>query len=110
MGRIFHNKLVRDRIPEIIESNGDVCETRILNENGFQIELKKKLVEEANEVLNSPSEKLSDELADVLEIVNTLANSNGLSLEKIEEIRKSKREKKGGFDKKVFLEWSGPKI
>ena len=110
MGRIFHNKLVRDRIPEIIESNGDVCETRILNENGFQIELKKKLVEESNEVLNSPSEKLSDELADVLEIVNTLANSNGLSLEKIEEIRKSKREKKGGFDKKVFLEWSGPKI
>jgi len=110
MGKVFYNKLVRDKIPEIIESNSDVCKTRILDDEEFQIELNKKLVEEANEVLNSPKEKLSDELADVLEIINTLADSNGLTVKEIEEIRKNKKEKRGGFDKKLFLEWSGPKI
>ena len=109
MEKVFYNKLVRDKIPEIIESNGDAYETRILDDEEFQIELRKKLIEEVNEVLNSSNEKLSDELADVLEIINTLANSNGLSLEKIKEIRESKKEKRGGFDKKIFLEWSGPK-
>ena len=109
MEKIFYKKLVRDRIPEIIESNGDVCETKILGDEEFQTELKKKLVEEAKEVLTSPQEKLSDELADVLEIVNTLAISNGLSLKEIEIIRENKMEKRGGFGKKIFLEWSGKK-
>ena len=109
MVKVFYTKLVRDRIPEIIESNGDVCETRILNDEEFQIELKKKMVEEANEVLNSSKEKLSDELADVLEIIGSLADFNELSMKEIEEVRKNKKEKRGGFDNKIFLEWSGPK-
>lgn len=110
MEKVFYKKLVRDKIPEIIENNGDACETRILDEEEFQIELKKKLVEEAKEVLNCSKEKLIDELADVLEIVNNLASVNQLKMEDVEKEMKIKREKRGGFDKKIFLEWSGPKV
>lgn len=109
MKKVFHNKLVRDKIPEIIKSNGDVCETRILGDEEFEIELKKKLIEESKEVLICPKEKLIDELADVLEIINGLANSNQLKMEDVEKEMRLKREKRGGFDKKIFLEWSGPK-
>jgi predicted house-cleaning noncanonical NTP pyrophosphatase (MazG superfamily) len=82
MDKFFHNKLIRDKIPEIIEASGDVCETRILEDEEFQIELKKKLVEKSKEVLNSPKEKLTDELADVLEIIYTLTDSNGWTIKK----------------------------
>jgi len=109
MEKVFYKKLVRDKIPEIIENNGDVCETRILSSDEFQTELKKKLVEESKEVLNCPKEKLADELVDILEIVNNLADNNDLKMEDVEKEMKLKREKRGGFDKKIFLEWSGPK-
>jgi predicted house-cleaning noncanonical NTP pyrophosphatase (MazG superfamily) len=109
MGKVFHKKLVRDKIPEIIEKNGDVCETRILNDWEFEIELRKKLVEESEEVLNCSKEKLVDELADVLEIVSSLADNNQIKMEDVEKEMRLKREKRGGFDKKIFLEWSGSK-
>jgi len=109
MNKVFYKKLVRDKIPQIIESNGDICEIRILDDKEFQIELKRKLIEESREVLNSPKEELSNELADFLEIIVSLVDLNGLDIEEIEKIRKVKKEKRGGFDKKIFLEWSGPK-
>lgn len=109
MGKVFHKKLVRDKIPEIIEGSGDVCETRVLDDKEFQIELRKKLIEESQEVLDCPREKLLDELADVLEIVSSLADINQLKMEDVEKEVIIKREKRGGFDKKIFLEWSGSK-
>ena len=109
MEKFFYKKLVRDNIPEIIRMNGDVCETIILNDVEFEIELRKKMVEESNEVLNSPKEKLIDELADVLELIKSLADANQLAMKDIENEMNLKREKRGGFDKKIFLEWSGTK-
>lgn len=109
MEKVFYKKLVRDKIPEIIENNGDICETRTLSGDEFQMELKKKLIEESKEVLNCPKEKLVDELVDVLEIINGLIDTNQLKIEDVEKEMKLKREKRGGFDKKIFLEWSSPK-
>lgn len=110
MEKVFYKKLVRDNIPEIIESSGGVYETRILNNEEFEMELRKKLVEESNEVLNSSKEELIGELADVLQLINNLAENNQLTMEDVQNEMKLKKEKRGGFDKKLFLEWASKKL
>ena len=109
MEKVFYKKLVRDNIPEIIENSGGVCETRILNNEEFEMELRKKLVEESKEVLNSSKEELVGELADVLQLINNLVKNNQLTMEDVQNEMKLKEEKRGGFDKKLFLEWASKK-
>ena len=97
-----YNKLVRDLIPEIIRQNGKQCQTRILSDTAFQDALIKKLQEEVVEFANQPS---LEELADVLEVVYTLAESLGADQATVEEVRKQKAVERGGFQERVFLEW-----
>lgn len=103
MEKIF-NKLVRDNIPNIIDNNGEVAVTRVLDDEEYRKELYKKLLEEANEVINSTEEETLEELADVLEILSSIASLNNKSIEDIIEIARMKREKRGGFQKRLFLE------
>ncbi|MBG9451754.1 phosphoribosyl-ATP pyrophosphohydrolase [Cytobacillus firmus] len=99
-----YNKLVRDLIPEIIESTGKKFSTRILDYNEYIKELKKKSFEELQEyVETNNNEDAIEELADVLEIIHALAECHGASIEKVEEVRKQKAEKRGGFKEKIFL-------
>ncbi|WP_110113036.1 nucleoside triphosphate pyrophosphohydrolase [Bacillus sp. CGMCC 1.16541] len=99
-----YNKLVRDRIPEIIEQTGKSYRTTVLTEEAYITELKKKAQEELNEFLESQSkEEAMEELADLLEIVHALANTYGASIEQVEEIRRKKAEKRGGFQERMFL-------
>ena len=81
----IHNKLVRDRIPEIIESTGKKFSTRILNEEEYITELKKKSFEELQEYMeaNEKSDAI-EELADVLEIMHALAEYHGSTIEEVE--------------------------
>lgn len=72
--RYYHRKLIRDRIPEFIRASGDEFETRVMDKEKFEWELKKKLLEEAKELINAPKEKLLNELADVLELVHSKAD------------------------------------
>lgn len=106
MKKYFHRKLIRDKIPEIIEQNNGHYETRILDEKEFEIELKKKLIEEAKELQNASDDEILGELADVLELVKSIASNKGVEFCKVEEKQIGKKEKRGGFDKKIFLEWS----
>lgn len=106
MGKYNHNKLIRDEIPEIIKANGNQCETRVLTDEEFAVELRKKLLEEAGEVLNSSEEDLPKELADALEVIESLAETQGLTLADIQKIQEEKRNIRGGFEKKLFLLWS----
>jgi predicted house-cleaning noncanonical NTP pyrophosphatase (MazG superfamily) len=100
----IYNKLVRDRIPEIIESTGKKFSTRILNNEEYITELKKKSFEELQEyVQTTNNEDAIEELADLLEIIHTLAEYHGSSIQMIEEVRKVKAEKRGGFKEKIFL-------
>lgn len=100
-----YNKLVRDNIPDIISNNGETPITRILSDEEYKIELEKKLYEEYKEVLNSTtSEERIEELADMLEVIISLAKLENKKLEDIVEVAKSKRLKRGGFDKKIYLE------
>lgn len=99
-----YNKLVRDRIPEIIEKTGKKFSTRILDDNEYIKELKKKSFEELQEyVETNNNEDAIEELADVLEIIHALAEYHGVSIEEVEEIRKQKADKRGGFKEKIFL-------
>ena len=99
------NKLVRDNIPDIIASNGEESVTRILEDDEYKAELYKKLLEEANEVISSKnSDETIEELADVLEILRSIAELNGKKLEDIIEMANQKRLKRGGFQKRIFLE------
>ena len=90
MEQVF-NKLVRDNIPEIIEKNGDIAITRVLEDDEYKVELYKKLQEECLEVVNSKSsDELLQELGDVIEVINSIANIENKNLNDIIEIEKQK--------------------
>lgn len=101
---IIYNKLVRDLIPEIIQADGKSCETEILDEHTYLIELKNKLSEEVSEYLEADKDDQAlEELADILEIMQALAKSHGGSIETVEKIREEKAQKRGGFERRIFL-------
>lgn len=100
-----YNKLVRDKIPSIIINNSGTPYTKVLNDAEYKFELEKKLLEEYNEVINAKlQEDRIEELADMLEVIESLAHIEGKTLNDIIETAKKKKVKRGGFDKKIFLE------
>lgn len=99
---IQHNKLVRDLIPDIIQKNGKACQTRILPDTEYEQELIKKLQEEVTEFTEAPN---LEELADILEVIHALAESLGADRARVEDVRRQKAVERGGFEKRVFLEW-----
>lgn len=106
MERYEHNRLVRDRLPEIIETTGNQCEFRIMEKEEFEKELRRKLIEEATELLEVPEESLPKELADVLEVIKSIAEFYGINFELIEKKQAERRRERGGFQKRIFLVWS----
>ncbi|MCC3357739.1 nucleoside triphosphate pyrophosphohydrolase [Bacillus sp. REN16] len=99
-----HQKLVRDRIPEIIENTGKKFSTRVLANDEYLIELRKKGFEELEEYVNaSDKENALEELADLLEIIHALAVAHESSFNEVEAIRERKAQKRGGFQEKIFL-------
>lgn len=101
----IYNKLVRDKIPEIIEKDNFIPVTRILSDEEYKKELENKLFEEYQEVLSADnSSDRVEELADMLEIISYLAKLENKTIDDIIERAKQKKLKRGGFDKKIFLE------
>jgi predicted house-cleaning noncanonical NTP pyrophosphatase (MazG superfamily) len=100
----IYNKLVRDKIPMIIEKTGKTFTTRVLSDEEYIEHLRKKAFEELEEYMSAQNDETAiEELADVLEIIHALAEYHGASIEKVEEIRAEKAEKRGGFREKIFL-------
>ncbi|MBQ3158081.1 MAG: nucleoside triphosphate pyrophosphohydrolase [Clostridia bacterium] len=100
-----HNKLVRDKIPEIIKSNGESCKTRILDTNEYLAELNTKLKEELNEYLNAKDNSAAiEELADLEEVLRAVLDARGVSYDNFEEVRLKKVAKRGAFKDRIFLE------
>lgn len=97
----IYNKLVRDKIPQIIQNDGKKYWSRILSDEEHLEELLKKLGEELEELKEARS---IEELADVKEIVHALADALGVSQEELEKVRIDKAKKRGGFRDKIFLE------
>lgn len=101
---IEFNKLVRDRIPEKIEAHGESAEVAKLEGEALLVALKNKLVEEAFEVMDAKStEAISEEIADVVEVLYALEDALGLARSEVEELREAKKEKRGGFREGVML-------
>lgn len=100
----FYNKLVRDNIPKIIESNGEKPIIRILNDDEYKIELEKKLKEEYQEVLNATGKDRIEELADMIEVIKSLAKLENTTLDDVITIANAKNSKRGAFNDKIFLE------
>lgn len=95
------NKLVRDKIPEIIAADGKKAVTRILTDEEFKIYLEKKLDEEVAEFHESKS---IEEIADILDVITALDNAYGYSVERIFVTRIEKLAERGGFREKILLE------
>ena len=99
--KIIYNKLIRDKIPEIIEASGKTCEIEILSDEKYLQMLDKKLDEVLAEY---HQEQNIEELADLLEVLYATAKARGYSIEKLENVRVEKQKTRGGFDKKILLQ------
>lgn len=96
-----YNKLVRDRIPEIILKDNELPTTRVLDDEEYIKELNKKLQEEVNEYLEAEN---IEEMVDILEVIRAILEHKGVTYEEIEEKRIKKSTKRGAFKEKIFLE------
>lgn len=96
-----YNKLVRDRIPDIIAASGRSCTCRTLTQEEYLDMLDAKLEEELSEYQQSKS---MEALADLLEVIRAAASARGSSFEEVEAIRIAKAKERGGFDARIFLE------
>lgn len=101
---VYFNKLVRDKIPEIISKNGGNPTIKVLNGEEYKIAIFEKLKEECAEVISAENkEHLTEELADLFEVIHSIIKNQDITFEEIEKVRLSKKEKRGGFDEKIFL-------
>ena len=99
---VVHNKLVRNKIPEIIKQADKTPVTHTLTDDEYISELDRKLNEECAEY---QADKSIEELADMLEVMYAITEARGWSVSELEAVRKSKAEKRGGFKKKIYLEY-----
>jgi len=100
MPTVRYNKLVRDRIPEIIERSGKTCTVAELDLPDYLNMLDAKLNEELAEYQESKS---MEELADLLEVIRAVAAARGSSIGEVEKIRQEKAAERGGFEKRILL-------
>ena len=96
-----YNKLVRDKIPELIINENRHPVTRILDNDEYRVELNNKLQEEVKEYIEDNN---VEELADIVEVVYGILDSMDVSLEEFESVRKAKVDKRGAFKDRIYLE------
>lgn len=99
---LIHNKLVRDKIPEIIEQSGKTPHCRTLSHDEYLTELDRKLNEECAEY---QADKSLEELADMLEVIHAIAEARGYSVAELEQVREQKAAERGGFKDRIYLEY-----
>ena len=97
---MIYNKLVRDKIPQIIAQNGGKAHTRILSPEDYHTYLKAKLDEEVGEFQKDNN---LEELADIMEVVYALTQSLGCSRAELEALRQNKYDQRGGFEQRILL-------
>lgn len=100
-----YNKLVRDNIPKIIEKNNLQCKHRVLSDKEYEIELRKKLIEESTELFEAKTEEEKIyELADIYEVIEYILMVNKIDKREVDIMRVKKNMKNGSFEDKIYLE------
>ena len=96
-----YNKLVRDKIPaEINSTKGRKANWRVMKDEEYIKELNKKLLEEAHEFIE---ENAVEELADIMEVIQSIMRAKNISYAELKKVQELKREEKGGFYNRVYL-------
>ncbi len=101
-----YNKLVRDRIPDIIQAAGRTCTTEILGDEEYRHALQEKLVEEAHEAAHADRVDLITELADLQEVIEAVLRLEGIAREDVAAEQRRRREERGGFERRLCLVWA----
>ena len=101
-----HNKLIRDRIPEVIRQAGRECEVKKMSQSEYHQALLDKLLEEAKEAAQANSNNLVEELADVYEVVDAILINLEIDKDLVLAKQEQKRQEKVGFTKKLRLLWT----
>lgn len=101
-----YHKLVRDKIPEIIQQSELKCETLTLSESEYRQALRQKVVEEAQEVAVAEEQNLITELADIYEVIDAIIETYGINRELIIVEQMRRRNERGGFQKRIKLLWT----
>jgi len=106
MSRKIYNKLIRDKIPEIIKSKGKVPKVSVLTEEKYRKALKEKMGEEVKELLEAKTNNdILNELADIQELIKAIAKNHRITIKAVENKRKKKKRERGSFKKKIFLKY-----
>lgn len=98
-----YDKLVRDRIPEIIGAKGEECSFRVATDEEYAEKLYEKLREETEELIR---DRNAGEIADVLEVVDAIMGLEGISPNEVDVVKRKKSEERGRFSKGIILEES----
>ena len=102
--RIEFNKIVRDKIPAVIASRGETAQVGKVVGDVLLDGLRRKLVEEAIEVVDAAdADSIAEELADVLEVVKAIEKTLNLKKSEVERLRAYKEERRGGFSEGIVL-------
>ena len=101
-----YNKLVRDRIPEIIHQAGRECEVEVMTEAAYHQALRDKLIEEAQEAAEATSQDLVKELADLYDVIDALCAAYQIERSSILAAQEKRRLERGGFDQRFRLLWT----
>lgn len=105
--RKIYNKLVRDNIIDIILSDNGKPVFKTLNDDDFRIALKNKVIEESQELLlANTKDDVINELSDIIELIEAISKNYNIDKDELINKKENKKLKRGGFDKKIFLEYS----
>lgn len=103
MPKFICNKLARDKVFELCEEQKITLDAYILDDLSYKKALAQKLEEETQEVIAASQDELLEEIADVQEVIDTLVKVHGFTHEQLRQVQAEKREKKGGLDKKIYV-------
>lgn len=98
-----YNKLVRDYFPELMKEKGKEVEFEILNSGQFSEKLMEKFNEEVEKFRHAGTDRLLSEIVDLLEVVYSIAEHRGITEAEVEFMRQLKKNRSGGFRKKIML-------
>ena len=105
--RITYGKLIRDRIPEIMDAAGVRYEVAELGDADYRSALLAKVLEEAEEIAAAThSDDRTEEIADLYEVLDALLACEGIAASTVAEVRRRRREERGGFERRLELRWT----